>query len=127
MKPLTDPSASEQRPRDDVQGRHRIAWWLARNALIGAIGLGAASLVEWAVLQDIVPLGLARKIFEVRSALAKLSAYYCQAGYQQNVDDYVASEERKANEWLLSSSLRQQKPLLGWRTRRLSTTCRSPR
>jgi len=119
MKPLADPSANEQWPSDDETGRHRIAWWLARNVM----GRDAVSLVEAVVLNGMQT----DKILELRVALAKLAAHYCQAGYQQNLDDYIASEERKANEWLLSSSLCQQKPPLGWNSRRLSTACRSLR
>jgi hypothetical protein len=114
MQPLTDPSASEQWPCDDEAGRHRIAWRLARK-----VHGDEASLVEHVVLHGAPPEDLAR----LRAALVKLAAHYRQF----DLDDYITSERRKANEWLLSSSLCQQKPLLGWKTRRLSTACRSPR
>jgi len=134
MKPLTDPSASEQGPRDDDQGRRRIAWRLAHKALRKALGMRAALLVERTVLfgEEIVPPSTSHpgeqiELALLKDALAKLSKHYGQKDYQQKLDEHIRKEEEKAHQWLQSSSLCQPQPPLGWKTRLRSMACRSPR
>ena len=124
MRPLTDPSASEQWPRDDDQGQRRIAWRLARKAL----GMRAVWLVENVVCLGLdLPAAWPVLMPKLKDALAKLSKHYGQKDYQQKLDEHIRKEEEKAHQWLQSSSLCQPQPQLGWKTRLRSMACRSPR
>ena len=94
MRPLVDPADCTQWPIDDAAGRHRLEHRWAREMLDRV----ERELVENVICRD--REWQATDVAALRTALSKLSVHYRRHDYEHYVEERLALERRKADEWL---------------------------